>query len=94
MTLPRKCSFSKLSTQCDVPPSYILSVIEIEEYLVGMSCMEHLEAIKYKIKKLQQNHSIPNGKLKIENIKMVSTNCIKGSQQDFEDVYSQRLREN
>ena len=94
MTLPRKCSFSKLDTQCDIPPSYILSVIEKEEYLVGMSCMEHLEPIKYKIKKLQQNHSIPNGKLKIENIKMVSTNCIKGSQEDYEDVYSQRLREN
>jgi hypothetical protein len=56
--------------------------------------MEHLEAIKYKIKKLQQNHSIPNGKLKIENIKMVSTNCIKGSHEDYEDVFSQRLREN
>jgi hypothetical protein len=94
LTLPRKCSFSKLDTQCDIPPSYILSVIEKEEYLVGMSCLEHLEPIKYKIKKLQHIHSIPNGKIKIENIKMVSTNCIKGSQQDYEDVYSQRLREN
>ena len=56
--------------------------------------MEHLEPIKHKIKKLQQNKTIPTGKLKIENIKMLSTNCIKGSQEDYEEVYSQRLRKN
>jgi hypothetical protein len=56
--------------------------------------MEHLEPIKHKIKKLQHNKTIPNGKLKVENIKTLSTNCIKGSQEDYEDVYSQRLSEN
>jgi len=77
-----------------MPPSYILSVIENEEYLIGVSCLEHLEAIKYKIKKLQQTKSIPNGRLKIDNIKMISTNCIKGSPEDYQEVYSKRLSEN
>jgi hypothetical protein len=94
LTLPKKCSFFNHNTQCDVPPSYILSVIENEEYLIGVSCLEHLEAIKSKIKKLQQTKSIPNGRLKIDNIKMVSTNCIKGSPEDYEEVYSKRLSEN
>ena len=94
MTLPKKCSFFTQDTQCDMPPSYILSVIENEEYLIGVSCLEHLEAIKYKIKKLQQTKSIPNGRLNIDNIKMVSTNCIKGSPEDYQEVYSKRLNEN
>ena len=94
MTLPKKCSFFNHNTPCDVPPSYILSVIENEEYLIGVSCLEHLEAIKSKIKKLQQTKSIPNGRLKIDNIKMVSTNCIKGSPEDYDEVYSKRLSEN
>ena len=94
MTLPKKCSFFTQDTQCDIPPSYILSVIENEEYLIGVSCLEHLDAIKSKIKKLQQTKSIPNGRLKIDNIKMVSTNCIKGSTEDYEEVYSKRLSEN
>ena len=94
MTLPKKCSFFNHNTQCDVPPSYILSVIENEEYLIGVSCLEHLEAIKSKIKKLQQTKSNPNERLKIDNIKMVSTNCIKGSPEDYEEVYSKRLSEN
>lgn len=94
MTLPKKCSFFTQDTQCDMPPSYILSVIEKEEYLIGVSCLEHLEAIKSKIKKLQQTKSIPNGRLNIDNIKMVSTNCIKGSPEDYQEVYSKRLSEN
>ena len=94
MTLPKKCSFFTQDTQCDIPPSYILSVIENEEYLIGVSCLEHLEAIKFKIKKLQQSKSIPNGRLNIDNIKMVSTNCIKGSPEDYQEVYSKRLSEN
>jgi len=93
LTLPKKCSFFTQDTQCDMPPSYILSVIENEEYLIGVSCLEHLEAIKSKIKKLQQTKSIPNGRLNIDNIKMVSTNCIKGSPEDYQEVYSKRLSE-
>ena len=94
MTLPKKCSFFNHNTQCEVPPSHILSVIENEEYLIGVSCLEHLEAIKSKIKKLQQTKSIPNGRLNIDNIKVVSTNCIKGSPEDYQEVYSKRLSEN
>ena len=94
MSLPTKCSFFNQDTQCVIPPSYILSVIENEEYLIGVSCLEHLEPIKSKIKKLQQTKSIPKGRLKVENIKMVSTNCIKGSPEDYQDVYSKRLSEN
>ena len=93
MILPKKCSFFNDAGQCDIPPSYIISVIEKEEYLIGVSCLDHLEPIKSKIRKLQQTKSIPDGRLKIDNIKMVSTNCIKGSPEDYEDVYSQRLRE-
>ena len=93
MILPKQCSFSKNAVQCDIPPSYVLSVIENEEYLIGVSCLDHLEPIKSKIRKLQKTKSIPDGRLKIDNIKMVSTNCIKGSPEDYEDVYSQRLKE-
>jgi hypothetical protein len=93
LILPKKCSFFTDALQCDIPPSYLLSVIENEEYLIGVSCLDHLESIKSKIKKLQKIKSIPDGRLKIDNIKMVSTNCIKGSPEDYEDVYSQRLRE-
>lgn len=93
MNLPTKCSFSYRNTQCNLPPSYVLSIISNEENLVGVSCIDHLELIKCKIEKLQTKKSLPNGKLKIENIKLVSTNCIKGSKEDYEDIYLQRLKD-
>ena len=93
MTLPAKCSFSYQNTQCNLPPSYVLSIISNEESLIGVSCIDHLELIKYKIEKLQTKKSLPNGKLKIENIKLVSTNCIKGYKEDYEDIYLQRLKD-
>lgn len=93
MNLPTKCSFSYRNTRCNLPPSYILSIISNEQYLIGVSCIEHLELIKYKIEKLQAKKSLPNGKLKVENIKLVSTNCIKGSKEDYEDIYLQRLKD-
>ena len=93
MTLPTKCSFSYRDTQCNLPPSYILSIISSEEYLIGVSCIEHLELIKYKIEKLLENKSLPHGKLKVENIKLVTTNCIKGSKEDYEDIFLERLKD-
>ncbi len=93
LTLPTKCSFSYRNTRCNLPPSYILSIISDEQYLIGVSCVEHLERIKYKIEKLQAKKSLPYGKLKVENIKLVSTNCIKGSKEDYEDIYLQRLKD-
>jgi hypothetical protein len=93
LSLPTTCSFLYGNIQCNIPPSYILSIFSNEEYLIGVSCIEHLEPIKYKIQKLQEKKFLPNGKLKVENIKMVSTNCIKGSKQDYEDVFLQRLND-
>ena len=93
MTLPTKCSFSYQNTQCNLPPSYILSIISNEEYLIGVSCVEHLELIKYKIEKRLEKKSLQYGKLKVENIKFVSTNCIKGSKEDYEDIFLQRLKD-
>ena len=93
LTLPTTCSFSYQNTQCNLPPSYILSIISNGEDLIGVSCIEHLEPIKYKIKKLQENKALPYGKLKVEKVKMVSTNCIKGSKEDYEDIYLQRLKD-
>ncbi len=92
LSLPTTCSFSYGNTQCNTPPSYIISILSDEEYLIGVSCIEHLESIKSKIQDLQSHKSIPKGKLKVEDIKMVSTNCIKGSKEDYEDIFLQRLK--
>jgi hypothetical protein len=94
LALPIACSFTNQNIKCNLPPSYILSILSDEEYLIGVSCIEHLNAIKYRIEKLQTTESLPIGTLKVDNIKTVSTNCIKGSKEDYEDIFLQRLKDN
>lgn len=93
MALPITCSFTNQNIKCNLPPSYILSILSDDEYLIGVSCIEHLNAIKYRVEKLQGSKSLPNGILKVDNIKTVSTNCIKGSKEDYEDIFLQRLKD-
>lgn len=73
-----------------MPPSYIISIQSNDEFLVGMSCEDHYEFIKRKIEVLQKTNLLPKGKINIQNIIMISTNCIKGTKEDYEEVISQR----
>ena len=90
MILPQKCSFVIKNLKCDLPSSFIVTIKNEQEYLIGTSCKDHLENILKKIKILQDKKILPLGKLMIENTKIVSTNCIKGTSKDYEDVKLQR----
>jgi hypothetical protein len=84
MALPNKCSYSSQRIQCNIPPSYLISIDSNEEFLVGMSCEEHQELICKKLMLLQEKNLLPKGKIKIQNTKNVTTNCIKGTKEDYE----------
>ncbi|MFB5598726.1 MAG: hypothetical protein ACE5SW_00665 [Nitrososphaeraceae archaeon] len=91
MALPNRCSYSSQSTQCNIPPSYFISIHSSEEFLVGMSCEEHQLPIGEKIRLLQEKNLLPKGKIGIQNIKIVTTNCIKGTKEDYEEIFYKRL---
>ena len=90
MALPNKCSYSSKKIRCIIPPSYIISIQSNNEFLVGMSCEDHYAFMKRKIELLQKTNLLPKGKINIQNIRMISTNCIKGTKEDYEEVISQR----
>ena len=90
MVLPNKCSYYTQRIQCNVPPSYLISIHNSEEFLVGVSCEEHKLPIDKKIKLLQEKNLLPKGKIKIQDIKIVTTNCIKGTEKDYEEVLYKR----
>ena len=90
MVLPNRCSFFTKKHRCKIPPSFILSIIEVEEYLVGMSCHEHVKKLQEKIIMMQKKNQVPKGRINIQKTIMVSTNCIKGNKDDYEDVLFRR----
>ncbi|MGD1835572.1 MAG: hypothetical protein ACPKPY_13660 [Nitrososphaeraceae archaeon] len=90
MNLPQTCSFVIKDLKCNLPSSFILTIKNKQEYLIGTSCNDHLEIMLKKIPILQDKKILPLGKLVIENTKMVGTNCIKGTSKDYEDIKFQR----
>jgi hypothetical protein len=78
LLLPKECSFRTENRPCHYPPSEVISIItESGEYMVGVVCSEHKSIVSERIEQRQEHGAIPNGKIKFQEIKMVTTNCMK-----------------
>jgi hypothetical protein len=45
--------------------------------MVGVICPEHKSLVRGRIEQRQAKGEIPDGKIRFQDIKMVTTNCIK-----------------
>jgi hypothetical protein len=45
--------------------------------MVGVVCSEHKSIVSERIEQRQEHGLIPKGKIKFQEIKMVTTNCMK-----------------
>lgn len=52
-------------------------VTESGEYMVGVICSEHRNDVKSRIKQRQKRGEIPSGNIRFQDIKIVTTNCVK-----------------
>lgn len=82
--LPERCSVKQAGKQCVNPPEFVISVlVDPDEYMVGVSCQKHKEAVSEKLTILQNEGKIPNGKIKFSGLKPVRTDCINTKPEDF-----------
>jgi len=51
--------------------------------MVGVTCNKHREAVSGKIKILQSEGKIPDGKINFSDLKAVGTDCINADPNDF-----------
>ncbi|MDQ3971869.1 MAG: hypothetical protein M3219_00360 [Thermoproteota archaeon] len=78
MLLPKECSFRGKSKHCTYPPSEVMSIAtENGEYMVGVICSKHKTLVRRHVQHLQRGGAIPEGKIRFQDIKMVTTSCIK-----------------
>ena len=45
--------------------------------MVGVICSEHRNDVKSRIKQRQKRGEIPGGNIRFQDIKIVTTNCVK-----------------
>jgi len=56
----------------------VISVVtESGEYMVGVACSEHRNEVKRYVMQLQNREEIPNGIIRLQDIKIVTTDCVK-----------------
>jgi len=82
--LPNRCSVREGNKDCVNPPEFVISVLEEkQEYMVGVTCQKHREKVSAKLKNLQTEGKIPNGKIKFSALKSVGTDCIRSDPDDL-----------
>ena len=93
--IPEHCSFVSKGIKCSLPPEFIIEVEdEIDsnsKFMIGVSCADHRILLEKKFLLLQEKNSIPSGRITLTNIRVIHTDCIKGNQEDEEEVRIKRL---
>ncbi|ABK76952.1 hypothetical protein CENSYa_0315 [Cenarchaeum symbiosum A] len=78
--IPDRCSIREEGKRCVNPPGFVVSVVsESDEYMIGVTCNKHRQAVTGKIGVLQGEGKIPSGKVNFEVLKAVGTDCVNGS---------------
>ena len=82
--LPDRCSITESGKQCPNPPESVISVVhKNDEYMVGVTCDKHKHVVTVKIKDMQRQGVVPDGKVRFVKLKAVGTDCIKGNADDY-----------
>ena len=81
--LPQRCSLIVNGKACELSPSFIVSInAKNDQYMIGVVCEDHMEQMNKRLESLQAIGRIPNGAIQFQPIKMVSTDCIRGTDED------------
>ncbi len=75
---PDRCAIIRDGRRCPNPPRYVVSVVHgSDEYMVGVACMEHKQAVSRKVGGLQAEKRVPAGTIRFTALKPVGTDCIR-----------------
>ncbi len=81
---PDRCSVYEEGKRCVNPPEFVISVVaESGEYMVGVTCNKHKNAVSGKLEILQNEGKIPKGKINFSGLKPVGTDCVKAGADDL-----------
>ena len=92
--IPEHCSFVSEGTKCPLPSEFIIEVedeTDNSKFMIGLTCSDHRAVLESKFHLLQKNNAIPSGKIRLTNIRIIHTDCIKGTKADEEEVKIKRL---
>jgi hypothetical protein len=82
--LPEHCSAKVEGEECQLAPSYIISVKSHEgEYMLALVCNDHKCALEMRLVAMQEANKIPQGSIHFQPVKAVVTDCVTGIDEDY-----------
>ena len=91
LLLPQRCSLIVNGNACELPPSYIVSInAKTDQYMIGVVCEVHMKQMKKRLELMQSARRVPNGSIQFQPVKIVSTDCIRGTDDDRMEVELKR----
>lgn len=90
---PEHCSFVINKEKCFLPPEFIMEINDEKnnKFMVGLTCTAHKQKLEEKFLLLQRNKQIPKGEIVFTAIKVITTKCVTGNQEDKDDIHLKRL---
>jgi hypothetical protein len=89
--LPESCSVKVDCIQCKLPPTHVVSVQAKDgEYMVAVVCDDHMTGIDVKLRMLQMQGSIPEGRIHFQPVLPVVTECVTGMEEDYVELELKR----
>jgi hypothetical protein len=91
MLLPEHCSAKVDGVECQLAPSYVVSVKSHEgEYMLAVVCDDHKGGIEIRLVEMQKENRIPQGKIHLQPVKAVATDCLMGINEDYIELELKR----
>lgn len=74
--------------QCPNPPAYAVSVVSgPDEYMVGVACGIHRDAVYDRMCILQTDGGLPAGTIRFSPLRSVGTDCIRADPEDLVSIH-------
>ena len=84
VNLPEHCSAKVKGEECQLAPSYIISVKSHQgEYMLAVVCNDHKCALETQLVAMQEANKIPQGSIHFQPVKAVVTDCVTGIDEDY-----------
>ncbi len=61
------------------------------KFMIGFACVDHRNILEKRFLLLQSKGLLPEGKVVFTTMKIIQTNCIKGTSEDMDEVTLKRL---
>jgi len=92
MLLPERCSIRVDRQECQLAPSYVVSVSSSEgEYMLAVVCEDHHAILEDKLAAMQKAGKVRQGRINFKPMKMVATDCVMGmDDDDYVDIELKR----